>query len=338
MLTFLSFGSGSCGNCYYLSNDEGAILIDAGVGIRRMKRNMKEFGLSFSSIRGIIITHDHADHIKAAGQISKEYNIPVYATELVHKGIRTNYHASKPVDADNVRLIEEGVEFGLGGFSITAFGLPHDSLENMGYCIRRSDTTFTIMTDVGMPTEAVKEYIARSNYLVLESNYDVEMLRGGKYPRILQDRIMSGTGHLSNRQAAEVLAESIHPCLKQVWLCHLSEENNHPELARKTMEMHLRSFGIIAGKDFQLEVLRRQIPTGPFRLEVLGSSNASGMLQLEEKQGSNASATLGQDVEQGSNESATFELEEQQGSNASATLRQDVEQGPTVQGTLQFED
>ena len=273
MLTFLSFGSGSCGNCYYLGNDEGAILIDAGVGIRRMKRNMKEYGLSFADIQGIIVTHDHADHIKAAGQISKEYNIPVYATELVHKGISTNYHASKPVDADKVRIIEEGTEFMLGGFGITPFALPHDSLENMGYCIRRDGITFTIMTDVGMPTEAVRENIARSNYLVLESNYDVEMLRGGKYPRILQDRIMSGTGHLSNRQAAEVLAECIHPGLKEVWLCHLSEENNHPELARKTIEMHLRSFGIIAGKDFQLEVLRRQIPTGPWQLDELSDTN-----------------------------------------------------------------
>ena len=273
MLTFLSFGSGSCGNSYYLSNGEGAILIDAGVGIRRMKRNMKEYGLSFADIQGIIVTHDHADHIKAAGQISKEYNIPVYATELVHKGISTNYHASKPVDADKVRIIEEGTEFMLGGFGITPFALPHDSLENMGYCIRRDGITFTIMTDVGMPTEAVRENIARSNYLVLESNYDVEMLRGGKYPRILQDRIMSGTGHLSNRQAAEVLAECIHPGLKEVWLCHLSEENNHPELARKTIEMHLRSFGIIAGKDFQLEVLRRQIPTGPWQLDEPSDTN-----------------------------------------------------------------
>ena len=266
MLTFLSFGSGSCGNCYYLSNGEGTILIDAGIGIRRMKRNMKEYGLSFSDIQGIIITHDHADHIKAAGQISKEYNIPVYATELVHKGINNNYHTSKPVDADKAHLIEEGEEFQLAGFCITPFAIPHDSSENVGYCIRHGNETFTIMTDVGMPTDTVKQYILQSNYLVLEANYDVEMLRGGKYPKILQDRIMSGTGHLSNHQAAQVLAECIHPELRNVWLCHLSEENNHPELARKTVEMHLRSFGIIAGKDFHLEVLRRLIPTGPWQL------------------------------------------------------------------------
>jgi len=266
MLTFLSFGSGSCGNCYYLGNDEGAIFIDAGVGIRRIKRNMKEYGLNFSDIRGILITHDHADHIKAAGQISKEYNIPVYATEMVHQGMNGNFHAQKPVDADKKRVIVKDTEFELAGFRITPFAIPHDSLENVGYCIRHGETTFTIMTDVGTATDTVKEYILQSNYLVLEANYDVEMLRGGKYPVILQDRIMSGTGHLSNHQAAQVLAECFHERLKYVWLCHLSEENNHPELARKTVECHLRSFGVIAGKDFQLEVLRRLIPTGPWQL------------------------------------------------------------------------
>ena len=266
MLTFLAFGSGSCGNCYYLGNGEEAILIDAGVGIRRLKRNMKEYGLSFANVKGIIITHDHADHVKAAGYVSLEYNLPVYATALVHQGIRGNYHATKQLDADKVKTIKKDEEFCLAGFHITPFPIPHDSAENVGYHIRFGEEAFTIMTDVGMVTDCIKEYILKSNYLVLESNYDEEMLRNGKYPKMLQERIMSGTGHLSNHQAAEVLAECLHPGLKYVWLCHLSEENNHPELARKTVEMHLRSFGIIAGKDFQLEVLRRQLPTGPWQL------------------------------------------------------------------------
>ena len=266
MLNFLAFGSGSSGNCYYLSNGEGAILIDAGIGIRRLKRSVKEYGVSFANIKGIIITHDHADHIKAAGHISKEYGLPVYATELVHKGMISNYHAAKKIEADKVRLVEPEQEFTLAGFSITPFTIPHDASENVGYCIRHGETTFTIMTDVGMLTDTIREYIGKTNFLVLEANYDVEMLKNGKYPKMLQDRIMSGSGHLSNRQAAQALEECFHENLKQVWLCHLSEENNHPELARKTIEFHLRSFGIIAGKDFQLEVLRRLIPTGPFEI------------------------------------------------------------------------
>lgn len=266
MLKFLAFGSGSSGNCYYLGNDEGAILIDAGVGIRRLKRHIKEYGISQSDIDAIIITHDHADHVKAAGHISAEFNVPVYATELVHQGMNNNYHATKKISEDKQVVIEKDVRFSVAGFCVTAFAIPHDSSENVGYFIECEDKTFTIMTDVGMVTDAVREYIMKSNYLVFESNYDEEMLRNGKYPKLLQDRIRSGTGHLSNRQAAMALSDCFHQDLKNVWLCHLSEENNHPELARKTIEFHLRSFGIIAGKDFQLEVLRRVIPTGPFML------------------------------------------------------------------------
>ena len=266
-MKFVSIGSGSSGNCYYIENDEAAILIDTGVGIRRLKRSMKEYGLSHSKLGGILITHDHADHVKAAGHVSHEFDLPVYATELVHQGIEKNYHSQKKIEADKRVTIEKEKTFHLAGFDITAFALPHDSTENVGYCIEYGGVTFTIMTDVGAPTDTLLKYIGRSNYLVIEANYDEEMLRGGKYPKVLQDRIMSGTGHLSNHQAAKALSDTFHPDLHHVWLCHLSEENNHPELARKTVEFHLRSFGIIAGKDFQLDVLRRTTPTGPWTLD-----------------------------------------------------------------------
>lgn len=267
MLEFVSFGSGSSGNCYYLGNDEGAVLIDAGISIRRLKRYMKEYGLTFSNVRGILITHDHADHVKAVGHVSQEYNLPVYTTELAHKGLARSNHAKKKIDGKNVVTIEKEKGFSVGSFDITAFAIPHDSMDNVGYCIQSGDKTFTIMTDVGRPTDTVKTYIGKTNYLVLESNYDREMLINGKYPKILQDRIMSGSGHLSNQQAAETLAECFHQGLRNVWLCHLSEENNHPELARKTIEFHLRSYGIVAGADFSLEVLRRLTPTGPYIFE-----------------------------------------------------------------------
>jgi phosphoribosyl 1,2-cyclic phosphodiesterase len=112
----------------------------------------------------------------------------------------------------------------------------------------------------------VNKYIRLSHNLVIEANYDSEMLKQGRYPEILKQRISSGNGHLANSQTAEALSANFHENLKRVWLCHLSEENNHPELARKTIDTHLRSFGIIAGADYQLEVLRRKIPTGPFNL------------------------------------------------------------------------
>ncbi|MBQ6751896.1 MAG: MBL fold metallo-hydrolase [Bacteroidaceae bacterium] len=263
-LTFFSLGSGSCGNCYYISTESDAIIIDCGVGIRRFKKLISEYGLKMSKVRAVLVTHDHADHIKAAGKISKEYNLPVYATYLVHEGMDRNWQSSVKIPRENRHNVEPDEPFQIGDFRITAFLLPHDATENVGYHLEVGEHRFTVMTDVGDATEKVKHYIAQSTHLILEANYDEEMLQHGRYPEILKERITCGHGHLSNKKAAHALAENFHPDLKQVWLCHLSEENNHPELARKTVETILRSYGIVAGVDFSLEVLRRKIPTGPF--------------------------------------------------------------------------
>lgn len=267
MLTLFVFGSGSCGNCYYLSDGQDALLIDAGVGIRRLKRNVVEYGIKMGYVRGVLVTHDHADHVKNAGLFSKDYNLNVYATEKVHEGIDRSYMINQKIDNNHKCFIEPGKTFNICSFEITPFSLPHDSSENVGYFIKRGEETFCIMTDVGAVTENVNHYISQANHLVIEANYDPEMLRCGRYPAMLKDRITSGTGHLSNLQTASALSDNFHENLRNVWLCHLSEENNHPELAKKTIETHLRSFGIIAGKDFKLEVLRRKVPTGPFTLE-----------------------------------------------------------------------
>lgn len=265
-LTFFSLGSGSCGNCYYLATSTEAIIIDCGISLRSFKKSMMEYGMKIGKVKGILITHDHADHIKAAGKISKECAIPVYTTSLIHEGMDRSWQSSVKIPEENRHNITSDESFQVGSFRVTAFSLPHDASENMGYHIEIGDYRFTVMTDVGDVTENVKQYIAKSTHLIFEANYDEEMLKQGRYPQILKDRIVSGRGHLSNKKAAQALAENFHTDIKNVWLCHLSEENNHPELARKTIESILRSYGIIAGVDFSLEILRRKIPTGPFIL------------------------------------------------------------------------
>ena len=266
MLHFFSLGSGSCGNCYYISDGEIAILIDAGVGIRRFKRNMRDYGIKVSNIKAILITHDHADHIKAVGHISNEINVPVYTTETIHNSIKNNFNAIRKINNEHIRHIEELSPFNIGSFKITAYKIPHDSTENVAYKIEHEGKTFSIMTDVGAPTENVNNIITQSNYLVIEANYDDVMLRNGKYPQHLKERITCGTGHMSNKQTADTLAQNFHEGLSHIWLCHLSEENNHPDLARKTIEFHLRGYGLIEGTDYNLTVLKRKIPTGPFEL------------------------------------------------------------------------
>lgn len=266
MLRFISFGSGSSGNCYFLYTEHDGLLIDVGVGIRTLKKHFKDYGLSLSQVQHVLVTHDHADHIKSVGSISYDYQLPVYATAEVHEGIDRNYCVQRKVNADMRHILEPNVTIQMGEFSVTPFTVPHDSSDNVGYFIEAGQTTFCIITDAGKVTEEMAQFIYRAQYLVIEANHDVEMLQQGPYPQHLKVRIMSDTGHLSNKDCAEAIANNMTEQLRYVWLCHLSEENNHPELARKTVEATLRSYGIIVGKDIQLEVLRRTKPTGIFEL------------------------------------------------------------------------
>ena len=253
MLKFISFGSGSSGNCYYLATATDGLMIDIGVGIRALKKHCRDFGIQLSSVHKLLITHDHADHIKSVGSFSYEYGVPVYTTELIHGGIDQNYCITRKVAFDKKMLIEPYKPIQLGDFTVEAFPVPHDASENMGYEIQAEGVTFVMITD-------------HANYLVIEANHDVEMLTSGPYPEYLKKRILGGSGHLSNEDCAHALAENMTENLKHVWLCHLSEENNHPELARKTVETILRSYGIIAGKDVQLDVLRRTMPSELYEL------------------------------------------------------------------------
>mgnify|MGYP004651594205 CR=1 FL=1 len=265
-MTFFSLGSGSCGNCYYISTDTDAIIIDCGVGINCFKRTVRNYGLKIGHVKGILITHDHSDHVKAAGKVSDQYHLPVYATPAVHSGIDSRWQAATKVPKENRRNIQFGETFTLGPFAITPFPIPHDASENTGYHIVCGDVRLTLMTDVGKATDEVKSYIAKSTHLILESNYDVQMLSNGPYPTILKQRISCGTGHLSNTQAATALAENMTDQLKNVWLCHLSADNNRPEIAQKTMTDVLRQHGVEVGQQLTIEPLKRKEPSGPYQL------------------------------------------------------------------------
>ena len=267
MLRFISFGSGSSGNAYFLYTETDSILIDVGVGLRSLKKHFHNYGLRFEDIHHVLVTHDHADHVKSVGSLSNDYHLPVYATRKVHVGIERNYCVRKKIAPDQVRIIEKNVPFTLGEFRITPFGVPHDSSDNVGYQVECGDVVFCLITDVGHITEEMHDFIGRANYLVLEANHSVEMLQQGHYPQYLKDRILGPNGHLSNDACGLAIAEHATVNLRHVWLCHLSEENNHPELARKTIEQILRAHGIVAGKDFELEVLKRKTPSEIYKLE-----------------------------------------------------------------------
>ena len=266
MLRFISFGSGSSGNCYYLYTENDGLLVDVGVGIRTLKKHFRDYGLSLSRVHHLLITHDHADHIKSVGSLSYDQHLPVYATKAVHAGIDRNYCVQRKVADELRRYVVAGETMQIGDFSVTPFSVPHDASDNVGYQIVADGTVFCVMTDVGSVTPDMAQYVQRAQYLVIEANHDPEMLMQGPYPQHLKVRIQSDTGHLSNVACGEAIAQNMSEHLRHVWLCHLSEENNHPELARKTVQQVLRSYGIVAGKDFGLDVLKRTVPSGIYEL------------------------------------------------------------------------
>ena len=261
-MNFISLGSGSSGNCYLLQSGGTSILLDAGISIRSMRKYLKDIGLSLESdISAVFVTHDHADHIKAVGNIARDFGMPIYATELVHEGIACNRCLKIDLPGSCKAFVEKGTPVTLGNFRITPFDVPHDSHDCVGYVVEADGVRFCLITDVGHVTDTIREQVGLANYLVLESNHDVNMLLMGKYSKFLKDRISSDKGHLNNEQAAYLLAEYATPQLRHVWLCHLSEENNHPELARKTAEAILRDHGIIPGVDFEVDILKRKTPS-----------------------------------------------------------------------------
>ena len=263
MLKFISFGSGSSGNSYLIENDKDAIIVDAGIGIRKMKKDRFNNGIITQKIRAILLTHDHSDHCSAAHRLAKAFNIKVCASiKVLENSKRFKIEQNMQMPVENKR------PFIINSFKITPFRIPHDSVDNFGYAIESDGEMFTVMTDIGMPNDDVRFYIQHSNHLVIEADYDEYMLdTNPRYDQQLKDRIKGGLGHLSNAQAAELLAKHYHDKLKNVWLCHLSQENNTPQLALNTITNVLQQNGINVGEHLNLHALLRDTLCGPFYIK-----------------------------------------------------------------------
>ncbi len=266
MIRFLCLGSGSSGNAYLLRTDTTTLLIDAGLSIKNIRKELSTRTFDVDAIDAVFVTHDHADHIKAVGNLAVDHQKPIYATHAVHEGINRNYCVTHKLTEVHRRYVKKGETVEVGDFRITPFDVPHDSTDCVGYTVEAHGVTFSLITDCGTVTPSVAAAINAANYLVIEANHDEQMLAYGHYPAYLKGRIRGDHGHLSNKQCAEALAQNATPALKQVWLCHLSQDNNHPELARKTVDQVLRQYGIVVGADFGLEVLKRRTPSDIYEL------------------------------------------------------------------------
>lgn len=265
---FKSFGSGSSGNCAFVGSRSGGILLDAGVDVRTVSNGLAAMGLSLADIHGICITHDHSDHVSSVYSLVRRYNhIKVYCTPKTLGGILRRHSISRRLKDYHSPIYKEH-PFKIGHFEITAFEVSHDGTDNAGFHITAGDAAMTIATDLGCITDRVDYYMRLSNFIVIESNYDETMLRNGRYPAYLKARIAAPTGHLDNKVTADYLAQIMNPDIKNIFLCHLSADNNTPATALSTVA---HAIGIEPGKP---------LPPGKPRIEVLPRFDASPLFIL----------------------------------------------------------
>ena len=264
-LILRSFGSGSSGNCYYFGTAERGILIDAGISTRTIHKYLKEMGLDFKNIMGVLITHDHADHIRAVGTLGERIHLPIFATRQIHEGIDRNYGVTQKLRSSR-RFFTKSEAWQLGEMTINTFGISHDSTECVGYVIDYMHQRFMIATDCGEPNPMMAEAIRTSNHIVIEANHDEQMLLNGPYPTYLKERILSPRGHQSNVTCGRMLAENFHDGLRNIFLCHLSQENNDPELAFRTVRDALSGKGYVLGEDYFMRTLDRLTPSPVYTL------------------------------------------------------------------------
>lgn len=261
-----SLSSGSSGNCYYIGNADGGILVDVGISAKRIIKSLKEIGKSLESVKAVLITHSHIDHIRSVEAFTRTFRKPVYATAGTWQGIRNNRFTMQALESMHVSIIPDA-PFMAGGFSITAFPVSHDANGAVGFHIQNSHKSLAIATDLGIIDDRAAHFLKRANILLLESNYDEEMLENGPYPERLRQRIRSSLGHLSNKQCADFLASSWRDDLSHVFLVHLSEHNNTPEKTMETIHATFAENGTLVAESTSIHPFEREKRSPLFRID-----------------------------------------------------------------------
>lgn len=262
-MNFCSLSSGSSGNCYYVGNEFHGILIDAGIPASSIRKFLKDIDIPIQTIMGVLITHNHLDHIRGLEVLTRKNNLPVFTTFKIWESILTS---QKKITQDCIREIPLQQKFHLAGFDIEAFPVCHDAPETIGFHICAGDKKITIATDLGHISQTAAHYIQAANLLVIESNYDEQMLVNGKYPHFLKARIQSDHGHLGNHQTSVFLADIINDNLSNICLAHLSKNNNTPDLVHQTLQQTFLERGIILNDQQRIIILNRNTPSDVIRL------------------------------------------------------------------------
>lgn len=256
-MRFCSIASGSSGNCIYVGTEQTHILVDVGISGKRIEEGLKEINLSSKDIDGILITHEHSDHMKSVGVLARKYKIPVYTTGGTADAICRMSSVGK-LPEGIFHEIKADEDFTIKDLTIHPFSIPHDAAQPVGYRMECGGKSVGIATDLGKYNDYIVDNLQNLDVLLLEANHDIRMLQVGSYPYYLKQRILGDRGHLSNENAGRLLCRLLHDDMKAIFLGHLSQENNYEALAFETVcsEVTLGD-NPYKSQDFKIKVARR---------------------------------------------------------------------------------
>ncbi|HRO42281.1 MAG TPA: MBL fold metallo-hydrolase [Flavipsychrobacter sp.] len=240
-----ALASGSNGNCYYIANDNEAVLIDAGISCKEIEMRMRALSLSMQKLKAIFISHEHIDHIKGVEVFSRKHQLPVYITPKTLTNSRFKLDANLSVPFVPYQSVE------VGALSITAFPKYHDAIDPHSFIVQGNNVNIGVFTDIGECCNHVTTQFAKCHAAFLETNYDEQMLENGRYPYHLKKRISGMHGHLSNTQALELFVTHRTPALQYLFLSHLSKDNNCPTLAHELFSMHSSETEIVVASRYE---------------------------------------------------------------------------------------
>jgi phosphoribosyl 1,2-cyclic phosphodiesterase len=237
--------SGSRGNCAVVASAKTKILVDAGISARETCKRIKSLGEDPRSLAAILITHEHSDHIYGLATLAKKLNIPVFMTEATHQAWAraVRHEKGEAPKLQKFERFQSGCSFQIGDIAVQPFTIPHDAADPVGFTLRAEGVKIGLATDLGYIPVSVRDHLRGCDVLIMESNHDLEMLRGGPYPWSVKQRVMSRVGHLSNEALADFFSSDYDNSATFVVLAHLSEQNNHPEIARRGAERALAARG-----------------------------------------------------------------------------------------------
>lgn len=261
-----SIASGSSGNCIYVGSDATHLLVDVGISGKRTESGLNLLGLTGEDIDGILVTHEHADHINGLGVMVRKYGIPIYATRGTIEAIR-NMESVGRIDESLFHEVREDEKLVIKDLTVNPMKISHDAAQPVAYRVSYGRKKVAICTDLGHFTDYTVDCLRGMDALLLEANHDVNMLQVGAYPYYLKQRILSDKGHLSNENSGRLLSRVLHDGLQAILLGHLSKENNLPELAYEAVRMEITlGDNPYNANDFFMQVAKRNEPTQEIRI------------------------------------------------------------------------